>query len=174
MSSTITTNNILIATNVILFLFVKNKLSWAFTPKVFWENLNGEWPKLLSSAFMHGSVSHLAFNMFALYSFGKVVEPFLKNKIGKFGYITFYILTAIINSYIYALLKSNSDIPTLGASGAIASVIAIYFLLFRDTAAITRVFGYEIIGLLFKNASGINYLAHLIGLGLGWVSFKII
>ena len=168
----LSTNNIIIAVNVILYFLVQNKLKWAFIPKTFWDNSKGEWIKLLSNTFMHADLNHLAFNMIALYTFGQVVNTYMNNKLGSLGYIIFYIIAAIVNSFIYALFKSNSTIPTLGASGAIASVVAVYFLLFKDIDALKRVLSYEVIGMVFRDATGINYLAHLIGLGLGFITFK--
>ena len=168
----LTTNNIIIAANVILYFLVQNKISWAFVPKTFWENIKGEFPKLLSNTFMHADTNHLMFNMIALYTFGQIVNSYFNNKMGSLGYLIFYIIAGMANTFIYALFKSNSMIPTLGASGAIASVMAIYFLLLRDMESITKIVGFEVIGVFFKSGSGINYLAHLIGLGLGFASFK--
>jgi membrane associated rhomboid family serine protease len=167
----ITTNNIIIVVNIILHFLVQNKLEWALIPLKFWES-KGEWIKLLSSAFMHADLNHLAYNMIALYTFGSVVNKYINNKMGTMGYLIFYIIAAVANSFIYTLLKSKSPIPTLGASGAIASVMAIYFLIFKDIESIKRIVSFEVFGMLFRNATGINYLAHVIGLILGFLSFK--
>ena len=115
---------------------------------------------------MHANISHLLFNMIALYAFGHIIEPI----IGK-GYIILYLVAAILNTYIYAILNPNSTIMTLGASGAISTIVAIYLLLFKKTSSIVNVLQYEVFGLMFSQYTGINYLSHIIGLVLGGVYY---
>lgn len=160
--------NFLIILNSILF-FTTNKLNWGFVPSVFWKNMNYEAPNLLMSNFMHADMTHLIFNMLALYSFGTVVEKYM----GYSKYIIFYFAASIIGTYIYALLRYNSNVMTIGASGAIASVIAIYFLMYRKTSHLMNVVYFELAGLIFGQLSGINYLSHLIGLFIGSVYYFI-
>jgi membrane associated rhomboid family serine protease len=161
--------NILILINTILYLITNNGL-WSFVPKTFWNNMNTEAPKLLTSSFMHANISHLLFNMISLYVFGTVVERFL----GTPTYLIFYLLACIIGNYIYAILNPNSTIMTLGASGAISAIVAIYFLLLKRNSSLLNVIYFEVLGLTFGQFSGINYMAHLIGLGIGALYYFLV
>ena len=86
--------------------------------------------RFITHGFVHGDYVHLAFNMFALYSFGSAVEvqlflhPCFFGQLGKLVYILLYI-TGIIAATIpdYFRHKHNSQYASLGASGAISAVI---------------------------------------------------
>lgn len=158
--------NTLILINSILY-FTTNNMKWSFVPKAFWDNMNSEAPKLLTSAFMHANVSHLLFNMMSLYLFGTIVEKYM----GSPTYTMLYLIACILGSYIYALLNPNSNVMTLGASGAISSIVAIYFLILRKTGSFMNVVYFELLGLMFGQFSGINYMAHLIGLAIGAIYY---
>ena len=79
----------------------------------------------LTSMFMHGSYSHIIFNMLFLYIFGNNVE----DNMGHTRFITFYIITGICASLLQIAFNPASDIPNLGASGAISGVLAGYLVL---------------------------------------------
>jgi membrane associated rhomboid family serine protease len=164
--ASVQTTNLLILMNTILY-FTANASKWAFVPKTFWANMNSEAPKLLTSTFMHANLSHLMFNMVSLYLFGHLVEKYM----GSTTFFVFYIAAGILNTYIYALWNPKSSVMTLGASGAIASVVAIYFLIQQRTGSFMNVIYFELIGLMFGQLSGINYMAHLIGLGIGAIYY---
>ena len=166
MTANINVTNFLILVNTILYL-TTNNTKWAFVPKTFWTNMNLEAPKLLTSAFMHADITHLLFNMLSLYLFGTIVEKYM----GSSTYFMFYIFACVTGSYIYALINANSPVMTLGASGAISSIIAIYFLLLRKTGSFMNVVYFELMGVMFGQFSGINYMAHLIGLALGSIYY---
>lgn len=87
---------------------------------------------MFSSMFLHGSFGHIAGNMFFLYVFGKAVE----NRIGKWRFLAFYLLSGVLASLCHAFSEPGSMIPTLGASGAIAGVLGGYLLLW-PTATIS-------------------------------------
>ena len=86
--------------------------------------------RFVTHGFVHGDYIHLAFNMFALYSFGSAVEvqlfqhPCFFGKAGKLVYILLYI-TGIIAASIpdYLRHRNNTQYASLGASGAISAVI---------------------------------------------------
>ena len=158
--------NFLILLNSIIYV-TTNNLKWSFIPKAFWDNMNKEAPKLLTSAFMHADTTHLVFNMLSLYLFGTIVEKFM----GSTSYLIFYLFSCVLGSYVYAVMNASSPIMTLGASGAISAIMAIYFLLLRKTGSFMNVVYFELMGLMFGQFTGINYMAHLIGLAIGSVYY---
>lgn len=159
-------NNILIIANVLSFLLL-DQFKWGLVPSKLWGNFHSEFPKLLTSAFAHANVVHIAFNMFALYTFGSVLESML----GDFRYLIFYLASAVLTSLIYAMFARNSSVISLGASGAISAVMGLYMFKSNQIDAVWRVLQYQFVGLLLQSQTGINYLAHIIGFGLGWVAY---
>jgi membrane associated rhomboid family serine protease len=90
---------------------------------------------LLSFMFLHGSFWHLAGNMWSLYIFGDNVE----DRLGPLRYAAFYILSGLASGVCHMLLNRYSNIPTIGASGAIAGVMGAYFLLFPRSRILTLI-----------------------------------
>ncbi len=82
---------------------------------------------LFLSLFMHGGVLHIAVNMLFLWVFGDNVEDVL----GRARYLIFYLLCGIISMAAHCLMSGFSDVPLVGASGAIAGVLGGYWVLFR-------------------------------------------
>ena len=74
--------------------------------------LNGEWYRLLTAVFLHGSILHLLFNMYALFIVGPIVELLY----GRVLYVIFYLLCGLAGSVASFLIIPN---PSVGASGAI-------------------------------------------------------
>ena len=101
--------------------------------------------RFLSHAFLHGDYMHLAFNMYALYIFGTVIEDAIypiiagsetepNHKLGSLYYILLYtggIYASTISEYFKN--KDNPDYMSLGASGAINALV-FSFILFAPTA----------------------------------------
>jgi membrane associated rhomboid family serine protease len=83
-------------------------------------------PTYITNIFLHGSWFHLISNMWILWIFGDNVE----DKLGHFKYLLFYIIGGIIANLTQLLFSFNSNIPTIGASGAIASVMGAYMIFF--------------------------------------------
>ncbi|SES88233.1 rhomboid family intramembrane serine protease [Anaerobranca gottschalkii] len=81
---------------------------------------------IFSSMFLHGSFMHLISNMWALWLFGDNVE----DKLGHFKFLFFYLLSGVFASFTHYLFYFNSPVVTIGASGAIAGIMGIYFILF--------------------------------------------
>jgi len=81
---------------------------------------------ILTAMFMHGGWIHLLSNMLFLWIFGDNVEDTL----GHIKYLSFYILCGLIASAFHILTNLNSQIPSIGASGAIAGVMGAYMFLF--------------------------------------------
>lgn len=87
----------------------------------------------LSAAFLHGGWLHLLGNMLYLYIFGDNVEDML----GRGRYLLFYLLCGVFSFFAQILLQSNSMVPNVGASGAIAGVLGAYLLLFPRARVLT-------------------------------------
>lgn len=88
-----------------------------------------------TSIFLHGGWMHLLGNMLYLYIFGDNVESAL----GHLRYLVFYLSCGVAASVVHIMFNSGSDMPTVGASGAIAGILGAYFLLFPKAKVITLV-----------------------------------
>ncbi|MBF0267479.1 MAG: rhomboid family intramembrane serine protease [Alphaproteobacteria bacterium] len=83
------------------------------------------WATLLSSMFLHGDIMHLAGNMLFLWIFGNNVE----DAMGHWRYFVFYLLCGVAAAMAQMLPNLASEIPMIGASGAISGVLGAYLLL---------------------------------------------
>ena len=90
---------------------------------------------LLSFMFLHGGFWHLLGNMWFLYIFGDNVE----DRLGPFRYLVFYLLCGITSGLSHLLLNLHSNMPTIGASGAIAGVMGAYLILHPHSKILTLV-----------------------------------
>jgi membrane associated rhomboid family serine protease len=121
----------LIALNV-LFFFVEQSGGdafigmWAFVPGRFLADPFGDSLTLFTSMFMHAGWVHLGGNMLYLWIFGDNVE----DRFGHIKFAIFYLLCGLAATFAYLAFSSGSNVPTLGASGAIAGVLGAYILLF--------------------------------------------
>lgn len=121
----------LIALNI-LFFFVEMSGGepfierWAFVPSRFLANPAGDFPTLFTSMFMHAGWLHLGGNMLYLWIFGDNVE----DRFGHIKFIIFYVLCGLAATFAQLMFSIGSDVPNLGASGAIAGVLGAYILLF--------------------------------------------
>jgi membrane associated rhomboid family serine protease len=79
----------------------------------------------LTYAFLHADIFHLGGNMLFLWVFGDNVEDAL----GHFRFLIFYLLCAIAGAELHGLVSPTSQMPLIGASGAIAGVVAAYLIL---------------------------------------------
>lgn len=79
----------------------------------------------LTYAFLHGDLLHLGGNMLFLWVFGDNVEDAL----GHFRYLIFYLACAIAGAAFHGMVLPESQAPLIGASGAVAGVIAAYLIL---------------------------------------------
>ncbi|HKW74170.1 MAG TPA: rhomboid family intramembrane serine protease [Terriglobales bacterium] len=150
-------NYFLITLNVLAFLFELSLAphsragfvnQFGFTPYHVNAWLAGAVPAgyalvpFLSSMFLHASWLHLIFNMWALFIFGDNVE----DRLGHFGYLIFYLVCGLIASITHFIFNLNSQVPSVGASGAIAGVMGAYFLLYPSARVLTW-FGFFILWL---------------------------
>jgi membrane associated rhomboid family serine protease len=122
---------ILIAINVLFFLvelfsgevFITK---WAFVPTRFLANPVSDFLTIFSSMFMHAGWVHLGSNMLYLWIFGDNVE----DRFGHVKFIIFYLLCGLAATFAQLMFSLGSNLPNLGASGAIAGVLGAYILLF--------------------------------------------
>ncbi len=89
----------------------------------------------ISSTFLHGGFIHLIGNMWFLWIFGDNIE----DKLGHFKYFIFYIICGISASFVHIFFNSQSNMPCIGASGAIAGVLGAYMVTFPHARVITIV-----------------------------------
>jgi membrane associated rhomboid family serine protease len=82
------------------------------------------WLTFLTCVFLHGSVMHIVGNMWFLFIFGDNIE----DRFGHFGYALFYLFCGVAASLVHYLSEMNSQLPTIGASGAIAGIMGAYFV----------------------------------------------
>lgn len=83
------------------------------------------WATLVTSMFMHGGVLHLGGNMLYLWIFGNNVE----DSMGRGRFVVFYLLCGIAAALAQAIANPASEVPMLGASGAIGGVLGAYLFL---------------------------------------------
>ena len=81
---------------------------------------------IFTSMFLHGGFMHLIGNMLYLWIFGNNIEDAMSH--GRF--VVFYLLTGVVASMSHFLTDVSSEIPTIGASGAISGVLGAYILLY--------------------------------------------
>ena len=135
--------------------------------------LKGEWWRLLSAMFLHGGMTHLLMNIFALYIVGRGAEVYFDTK----SYLSIYFFSGIIGGLVSLYIHPVS--VGVGASGAIFGVfgaLAGFFLAHRDkiathSKAFMKDFGVIIainlvIGLVIPS---IDVSAHIGGLVVGLI-----
>lgn len=125
---------LLIVINVLFFLVELTSgdafiMKWAFVPRRFLANMAAQFPTLFTSMFMHGGWLHLLGNMLYLWIFGDNVE----DRFGHVGFLIFYLICGLAATAAQLVFTMNSDVPNLGASGAIAGVLGAYILMFPRT-----------------------------------------
>ena len=144
-----------IAINVLVYFFLQDG-GWELT-----SNTAGDWPvaqyaavpceltndcaipgnqpdlvTVFTAMFMHGSILHLGGNMLFLWIFGNNVE----DACGRLRFIAFYLLGGVAAIALQVAFNPGSDVPTLGASGAVAAVLGGYILLYPRARVVTVIF----------------------------------
>ncbi|RLB36957.1 MAG: rhomboid family intramembrane serine protease [Deltaproteobacteria bacterium] len=145
----------------------------------------------VSFMFLHGSFWHLFGNMWSLYIFGDNVE----DRLGPLRYLVFYLLCGVGSGLSHLVINWHSQVPTIGASGAIAGVMGAYFLLYPRSRVLTlipiffiplfvEIPAYYFLGIWFllqfisaagspAHGGGIAWWAHIGGFLLGMALLKI-
>ena len=90
---------------------------------------------LVTSMFLHGGWFHLLGNMLFLWVFGNNIE----DRLGRIRFLPFYLLCGIVAGLGQALADTSSDVPLVGASGAIAGVLGGYILLYPRARVLTLI-----------------------------------
>ncbi len=90
---------------------------------------------LFTSMFLHGGFMHVAGNMLYLWIFGNNIEDVM----GHLRFVFFYLICGIAAVYSHALLDATSQVPMIGASGAVSGVLGAYLLLFPHAKVLTLI-----------------------------------
>jgi membrane associated rhomboid family serine protease len=100
---------------------------------VFWPPMikqKKQFYRFITSGFIHADIAHLAFNMITLYFFGRAMELFFIERIGKVGFLLFYIIGIIVSEVpSYIKHQNNYSYRSLGASGAVTAILFSFILL---------------------------------------------
>ena len=196
-------NYILIALNVIVFVFQwllgANQgafvFQFALIPAQITSNISlGNTSDIFTSMFMHAGLAHIGGNMLYLWIFGDNVE----DAMGHGRYILFYLIGGLTASIAHILTNPNSQIPTVGASGAIAAVLGAYLILYPKSRVQTVlalgyfirlttvpaifVLGFWFVLQLFQgvlsiggpDVGGVAFMAHVGGFVAGLVLAKLL
>jgi rhomboid family protein len=94
------------------------------------------WTTVFTAMFMHGGLLHLGGNMLFLWIFGNNVE----DSMGRVKFLLFYLLAGIAATALQVIVGPSAKVPNLGASGAIAGVLAGYLVLFPRARVATVIF----------------------------------
>jgi membrane associated rhomboid family serine protease len=140
--------------------------------------------QLVTYMFLHGGIFHIAFNMFALWVFGVPLEQ----AFGTRKFLNFYFFCGIgagVCVVLGAYLFGNPSIPTIGSSGAIYGVLMASAVLWPDQIIlmfflfpIKLRYYVMVVGAIaflgtFNASSGVSDVAHLSGLGFGYLYVKM-
>lgn len=139
-------------------------MRWSFVPNRFMANPAADFPTLFTAMFMHAGWIHLGGNMLYLWIFGDNVE----DRFGHFGYLIFYLLCGLAATAAQLAFSLNSNIPNLGASGAIAGVLGAYIFMF-PSARVTVFQGFRIIPVPALVVIGFWFILQLFS-GLGSIT----
>ena len=137
---------------------------------------------LITYMFLHGSWIHLLGNMLFLWVFGDNVE----DAMGHLRFLMFYLMCGIFAAVVHSWMMADSDLPLIGASGAVAGIISAYLILHPNVKiwvlALWRIpikitaywaLGFWILAqfanLLFDNEENVAWGAHIGGLAAGAV-----
>jgi membrane associated rhomboid family serine protease len=149
------------------------------------------WSTLVTSMFLHGGWMHLGGNMLYLWIFGDNLEKVM----GAVRFAIFYLVCGLAASFAHIVFGPGSNVPAVGASGAISGVLGGYLLLFpnNQVRVLTRggiahvpalvVLGFWIVIQLFngigsmaatsETGGGVAYMAHIGGFVAGLVLVKL-
>ncbi|MDA3936405.1 MAG: rhomboid family intramembrane serine protease [Actinomycetota bacterium] len=109
--------------------------TWTFVPSRFLADPFSplQWATLFAAMFMHGGWLHLGSNMLYLWIFGNNIE----DRLGAVRFVAFYLLAGVIATAAQTIADTSSNVPMLGASGAIAGVLGAYLVLYPRAKVLT-------------------------------------
>ncbi len=148
---------------------------------------------LLTSMFLHGGFLHIGSNMLFLWIFGNNVEDAL----GRLRFVLFYLVCGIaagLAQVVASAVGGEVDLPMVGASGAIAGVLAAYMVLFPRARVFTLViivifirliylpasifiglwFVLQVLSVFFGGSPGVAVFAHIAGFLAGWLLVRVL
>ena len=142
--------------------------------------------QLLTYAFLHGSWTHLFFNMFGLYMFGSEVERLFGPKRYLIYYLTCVVGAALMHLIVIYVASDIPLAPVVGASGGLFGLLLAYGMAYprreliifpipvpiQAWLAVTLYGVAELVFGVTRTASGIAHFAHLGGMATGWVMFR--
>jgi len=109
------------------------------------------WLTVITSMFLHGGFMHLAGNLLYLWVFGNNVEEAM----GHVRFVAFYLICGVAAAMAHALSDAGSQVPMIGASGAISGVLGAYLLLFPHARVLVGI--------------PLGFYLHTLHLRAGWV-----
>ncbi len=121
---------------------------------------------LLTSLFLHGSLFHLGGNMLYLWIFGNNIE----DRLGPVRFALFYLVCGVAASLTHILFQPDSQIPMIGASGAIAGILGAYWIIFpraRVKTFIFLIFYIDVVAIPAGIILGIWFLLQILSVGMG-------
>ena len=151
------------------------------------------WLTILTSMFLHGSFLHLAGNMLFLWIFGNNIE----DAMGRLSFVVFYLLGGLAALGLQVATDPDSQVVTIGASGAIAGVLGAYARLYPRARVVTIIFiiifftivtlpALLVLGVWFllqllpafnepigASGGGVAYFAHIGGFLFGVLAIKL-
>lgn len=135
----------LVVINVLVFLlelaggnaFIQE---WSFIPARFTRNPSSDAITILTAMFMHGGWMHLFGNMLYLWIFGNNVE----DRFGSIRFLIFYLVSGLAATFAQYYFLPHSNVPNVGASGAIAGVLGAYLVMFPK-ARVNVAIGYNVV-----------------------------
>jgi len=119
---------------------------------------------LVSAMFLHGGFFHLAGNMLYLWIFGNNIE----DRLGPVRFVAFYLAGGALASLAHVLAGPSSQLPMIGASGAIATVLGAYFLLYPRANVVVLIWFFFFVQLIKVPAVivlGVWFLFQVLGSG---------
>ena len=158
---------------------------WSFVPQRFLANPAGDFLTLFTSMFMHAGWLHIAGNMLYLWIFGDNVE----DNFGHIKFLIFYLICGLAATFSQMAFNMHSEIPNLGASGAIAGVLGAYILMFPKAQvrvlmgrAVVPMPAFIVLGfwialqffsgvgsIMTQTDAGVAYMAHIGGFVTGFI-----
>jgi membrane associated rhomboid family serine protease len=120
---------LLLIANIAVFLFELTLSPYSLEKLIYSYGMvpaDVAWYTLVTSMFLHGGWFHIFGNMWILWMLGMAVE----SRMGRWRFLAFYFLSGLVAGGAHLLANVGSEVPTIGASGAIAGVMGAALVLF--------------------------------------------
>ncbi len=192
----------LIAVNALVFLYQSSLSPRAFdtfvfrfgaTPAAITGDFGAHAYTLVTAMFLHGDWLHVGSNMLYLWVFGNNIE----DRLGLIRFVVFYFITGFAAAGAQIAIGPRSEIPMIGASGAIAGVLGAYLVLYPSTRVQTLILFFPFIRIVEISAvwllgwwfllqvlygfgslavtqmGGVAFFAHIGGFAAGWLLIRV-